>query len=177
VERRRDRVQRRLVWILCASANSEGVKETEAPLSPSHCFLLLCLSLASCLSVGCISIEVLLIFSFSLSFKIRAGQKVAFVGSSGSGYERERGARERLESERDITRDTNREEGAMDRETNRQRDSKRETAKDLSSLLHFSKSTILRLLFRFFEPTRGEILIDGQNISKVKIASLRQKIG
>lgn len=39
------------------------------------------------------------------------------------------------------------------------------------------KSTILRLLFRFFEPTRGEILIDSQNISAVKLSSLRQTIG
>ncbi len=39
------------------------------------------------------------------------------------------------------------------------------------------KSTILRLLFRFYEPTRGQILIDGQDITQVTIASLRQKIG
>ncbi|OAD77785.1 hypothetical protein PHYBLDRAFT_131334 [Phycomyces blakesleeanus NRRL 1555(-)] len=39
------------------------------------------------------------------------------------------------------------------------------------------KSTLLRLLFRFYDPTSGRILIDGQDISKVKQNSLRDKIG
>nr|CDS33629.1 ATP binding cassette sub family B [Hymenolepis microstoma] len=39
------------------------------------------------------------------------------------------------------------------------------------------KSTIGRLLFRFYEPTDGEILIDGQNILSVTQQSLRQAIG
>lgn len=39
------------------------------------------------------------------------------------------------------------------------------------------KSTIMRLLFRFYEPTSGEILIDGQNILHVTQKSLRQAIG
>jgi ABC-type multidrug transport system fused ATPase/permease subunit len=39
------------------------------------------------------------------------------------------------------------------------------------------KSTILRLLFRFYEPSRGQILVDGQDISCLKLASLRSHIG
>jgi ATP-binding cassette, subfamily B, heavy metal transporter len=39
------------------------------------------------------------------------------------------------------------------------------------------KSTISRLLFRFYEPTSGRILIDGQNIADVQQASLRKVIG
>lgn len=39
------------------------------------------------------------------------------------------------------------------------------------------KSTISRLLFRFYDVTSGRILIDGQNVSDVKQASLRKAIG
>ncbi|KAI8980446.1 hypothetical protein BDB01DRAFT_851733 [Pilobolus umbonatus] len=39
------------------------------------------------------------------------------------------------------------------------------------------KSTILRLLFRFYDPNSGHILIDGQDIAGVKQASLRRNIG
>jgi ATP-binding cassette subfamily B protein len=39
------------------------------------------------------------------------------------------------------------------------------------------KSTISRLIFRFYEPQSGRIEIDGQNISDVQQASLREKIG
>ncbi len=39
------------------------------------------------------------------------------------------------------------------------------------------KSTISRLLFRFYDPTGGAILIDGQDISAVTQASLRAAIG
>ncbi|GFY68249.1 ATP-binding cassette sub-family B member 6, mitochondrial [Trichonephila inaurata madagascariensis] len=39
------------------------------------------------------------------------------------------------------------------------------------------KSTITRLLFRFYDIPSGEILIDGQNISEVTQRSLRQSIG
>jgi ATP-binding cassette subfamily B protein len=39
------------------------------------------------------------------------------------------------------------------------------------------KSTISRLIFRFFEPQQGRITIDGQDISKVSLASLRAKLG
>jgi len=39
------------------------------------------------------------------------------------------------------------------------------------------KSTLSRLLFRFYEPQSGRILIDGQNISEVKQTSLRAAIG
>lgn len=41
----------------------------------------------------------------------------------------------------------------------------------------FSKSTILRLLFRFYDPSSGAIYIDGQDISKVAQESLRRNIG
>ncbi len=39
------------------------------------------------------------------------------------------------------------------------------------------KSTISRLIFRFFDPQQGRILIDGQDISKVTLASLRASVG
>ncbi|KAI9342961.1 hypothetical protein BD770DRAFT_476083 [Pilaira anomala] len=39
------------------------------------------------------------------------------------------------------------------------------------------KSTILRLLFRFYDPDSGHIYIDGQDISKVTQSSLRKNIG
>jgi subfamily B ATP-binding cassette protein MsbA len=38
------------------------------------------------------------------------------------------------------------------------------------------KSTLLSLLLRFYDPSEGRILIDGQNISKVTQASLRQAL-
>ncbi|KAI5961091.1 ATM1 [Candida margitis] len=39
------------------------------------------------------------------------------------------------------------------------------------------KSTILRLVFRFYDVDSGRILIDGQDITKVSLESLRKKIG
>ncbi|RLP66058.1 iron-sulfur clusters transporter ATM1, mitochondrial [Candida albicans Ca529L] len=39
------------------------------------------------------------------------------------------------------------------------------------------KSTILRLIFRFYDIKQGRILIDGQDISKVSLESLRKLIG
>ncbi|KAK6464637.1 mitochondrial ABC transporter [Scheffersomyces coipomensis] len=39
------------------------------------------------------------------------------------------------------------------------------------------KSTILRLVFRFYDVDKGRILIDGQDISKVGLESLRKQIG
>ncbi len=39
------------------------------------------------------------------------------------------------------------------------------------------KSTISRLLFRFYEPQQGSITIDGQSLSDVTQASLREQIG
>ena len=38
------------------------------------------------------------------------------------------------------------------------------------------KSTIMRLLYRFYEIDGGEILIDGQNIKDMKISDLRSNI-
>lgn len=39
------------------------------------------------------------------------------------------------------------------------------------------KSTIIRLLFRFFDVQSGAILLDGQDIRGVKQTSVRQAIG
>lgn len=39
------------------------------------------------------------------------------------------------------------------------------------------KSTMVRLLYRFYEPTSGEIFIGGQNIKDVDVDSLRRNIG
>jgi len=39
-----------------------------------------------------------------------------------------------------------------------------------------SKSTIFRLLFRFYDPELGRVLIDGQDIRHVTLESLRQAI-
>ncbi|MFW5986183.1 MAG: ABC transporter ATP-binding protein [Halanaerobiales bacterium] len=39
------------------------------------------------------------------------------------------------------------------------------------------KSTLLHLLPRFYDPDRGRILIDGYNIKKVTLDSLRQQVG
>ena len=39
------------------------------------------------------------------------------------------------------------------------------------------KSTIVRLLFRFYEPQQGNIYIGGQNIRDVNLDSLRRALG
>ncbi|XP_029297989.1 iron-sulfur clusters transporter ABCB7, mitochondrial [Cottoperca gobio] len=39
------------------------------------------------------------------------------------------------------------------------------------------KSTIVRLLFRFFEPQRGNVYIGGQNIRDISLDSLRKSLG
>ncbi|KAJ1763158.1 Iron-sulfur clusters transporter atm1, mitochondrial [Coemansia sp. RSA 1752] len=39
------------------------------------------------------------------------------------------------------------------------------------------KSTILRLIFRFYDPSSGSIEIDGQQLDKLQLESLRQSIG
>lgn len=38
------------------------------------------------------------------------------------------------------------------------------------------KTTLVRLLYRFFEPTKGRILIGGQDIRDVDLESLRKSI-
>jgi subfamily B ATP-binding cassette protein MsbA len=38
------------------------------------------------------------------------------------------------------------------------------------------KSTVLNLVLRFFDPQKGQVLIDGQDISQVSLASLRSQI-
>ncbi len=39
------------------------------------------------------------------------------------------------------------------------------------------KSTLIKLLPRFYDPTRGRVLIDGHDIREVSVASLRRQIG
>ncbi|MGX8681841.1 MAG: ABC transporter ATP-binding protein [Spirochaetales bacterium] len=39
------------------------------------------------------------------------------------------------------------------------------------------KTTIINLIARFYDPVKGKVLIDGQDISKVTLASLRSNIG
>jgi len=39
------------------------------------------------------------------------------------------------------------------------------------------KSTILRLLFRFFDTSSGQILLDGQDVKSITLDSLRRTIG
>lgn len=39
------------------------------------------------------------------------------------------------------------------------------------------KSTVLALILRFYEPTAGKVLIDGKDIKKLKLKSLRKHIG
>ncbi len=39
------------------------------------------------------------------------------------------------------------------------------------------KTTLMSLLLRFYEPTRGQILIDGHDIAEVSLPSLRSQIG
>lgn len=39
------------------------------------------------------------------------------------------------------------------------------------------KSTLIKLLLRFYEPTQGDILIDGQSTREVSLQSLRRSIG
>ncbi|KOB76099.1 putative ATP-binding cassette sub-family B member 7 [Operophtera brumata] len=42
--------------------------------------------------------------------------------------------------------------------------------------VNFKKSTLVRLLYRFFEPQSGNILIAGQNIKDLDLASLRKAV-
>lgn len=46
-----------------------------------------------------------------------------------------------------------------------------------SILFNSRKSTIVRLLFRFYEPQKGNIYVAGQNIQDVSLESLRKAIG
>ncbi|KAI6649602.1 ATP-binding cassette sub-family B member 7, mitochondrial [Oopsacas minuta] len=39
------------------------------------------------------------------------------------------------------------------------------------------KSTVIRMLYRFYDPVRGHILINGQDIQEVSLSSLRSSIG
>jgi ABC-type multidrug transport system fused ATPase/permease subunit len=42
--------------------------------------------------------------------------------------------------------------------------------------MYFRKSSIIRLLYRFFEPQEGEILVGNQNINNVELESLRRAV-
>ncbi|KDR11431.1 ATP-binding cassette sub-family B member 7, mitochondrial, partial [Zootermopsis nevadensis] len=42
--------------------------------------------------------------------------------------------------------------------------------------IYFRKSSIIRLLYRFFEPQEGEIIVGNQNINKLELESLRRAI-
>ena len=42
--------------------------------------------------------------------------------------------------------------------------------------LFFSKSTIVRLLYRYYDPQAGRILINGQDIRHVDLDSMRQAV-
>lgn len=44
-------------------------------------------------------------------------------------------------------------------------------------LLLFRKSTLVRLLYRFFDPQKGNIYVNRQDIKLVDMDSLRQAIG
>ena len=43
--------------------------------------------------------------------------------------------------------------------------------------VYLRKSTIVRLLFRFYDPQSGQIRINNQNIQEVSLSSLRKSIG
>ena len=46
-----------------------------------------------------------------------------------------------------------------------------------SLIIIYSKSTIVRLLYRFYDPKDGQILVGGTNIQDVTLDSLRKTIG
>lgn len=54
---------------------------------------------------------------------------------------------------------------------------KRHSWRDSLTIHKHSKSTVLRLLFRFYDVHEGRILIDGQDIRDVTTESLRRAIG
>ncbi len=45
------------------------------------------------------------------------------------------------------------------------------------NILIYRKSTIIRLLFRFYDPQSGDILVNNQNIKEISLSSLRKAIG
>jgi len=54
---------------------------------------------------------------------------------------------------------------------------KKKSSQFIYFYISIRKSTILRLLFRFYDVNSGRILIDGQDIKYVKQESLRRNIG
>ena len=52
---------------------------------------------------------------------------------------------------------------------------------DLCFVVHFTyfhrKSTVVRLLFRFYDPDSGTIKVNNQNVREVNLDSLRRVIG
>lgn len=81
-----------------------------------------------------------------LSFTIPSGKKIAFVGGSGSGYVH-------FDSKLLFI-----------------------CLTEFHVLFVNSKSSMIRLLYRFFEPQAGSIYIGGQNINDVDLDSLRKSI-
>jgi ABC-type transport system involved in Fe-S cluster assembly fused permease/ATPase subunit len=55
--------------------------------------------------------------------------------------------------------------------------SSEEVFDNMALILHSGKSSLLRLLYRFYDVTGGEILIDGQNIRNLTQQSLRAALG
>jgi len=47
----------------------------------------------------------------------------------------------------------------------------------LPGLAHYSKSTILKLLFRFYDITNSSILFNGRDLTPITLSSLRDSIG
>ena len=47
----------------------------------------------------------------------------------------------------------------------------------LYTFYSYSKSTIVRMLYRFYDPKAGRILVNGQDIRDVDLDSLRHAIG
>ena len=85
-----------------------------------------------------------------LNFTVPAGKKVAIVGSSGGGCVHIFAKKWSQTDRQHVT----------------------------WTLTHARrKSTVLRLVYRFFDPQSGSITIDGQDLRKITVESLRKNVG